>query len=322
LGRFEQGDPVAIVLVGEHMLIGGAMGRGKSGVLNAILAELSARVDVVVWGIDMKRGLELAPWRQVLNRLATTDDAAYGLLAAANRVLDARGELLAKCSQRKWLPTAAEPALVIAIDELAELNADAMALFERIARMGRAVAIILVAVTQRPSAAALGGLEGRTQLTARVSLGVIEARDAELILGAGRLGTGWRAERLGGPGYFLVLVPGQHEQPRPARAYWLTDEAVRTAASRIRIRRPYLDGASGDAVEEPSRTPEASQEGSPDQRPTSDSRRSRRRPPRGSQGRTGRWPNRTRLGVEDRAIPVLDIRPVAAPRESGSGGAG
>jgi S-DNA-T family DNA segregation ATPase FtsK/SpoIIIE len=266
LGRFEQGDTVAIALVGEHVLIGGAMGRGKSGLLNAIMAELSVRADAVVWGIDMKRGLELSPWRPTLDRLATTEDTAHELLSAANRVLDARAELLANRGDRKWLPSPSEPALVVAIDELAELNAEAMALFERIARMGRAVAIILVAVTQRPSAAALGGLDARTQLTARVALGVVEARDVELILGPGRLSAGWRAERLASPGYFLVHVSGHHEAPRPARAFWLTDEAVRAAASRSAVCRPLLDRVSAKAIEESYRAPEPSQEASTSER--------------------------------------------------------
>jgi hypothetical protein len=38
-----------------------------------------------------------------------------------------------------------------------------------------------------------------------------EPRDGELILGAGRLSADWHPDRLAGPGYFLVLVPGQHE---------------------------------------------------------------------------------------------------------------
>jgi DNA segregation ATPase FtsK/SpoIIIE, S-DNA-T family len=251
LGRFEDGDLVAIRLVGEHVLTAGTTGRGKSGVLNAFMAELSSRTDVVLWGIDMKRGLELAPWRPVLDRLATTEDAAHELLIAANRVLDARADLLAARHERKWQPTPTEPALVIAVDELAELDADAMALLERLARLGRAEGIILVGVTQRPSADVLGGLDARTQMTARIALGVVEPRDGELILGAGRLGAGWRPDRLAGPGYFLVLVPGQYEQPRPARAYWLTDAAVEAAAGRHGAERPGLDPASADAAEKP-----------------------------------------------------------------------
>lgn len=240
LGRFEDGGPVSIRLLGEHVLTAGTMGRGKSGVLNAVMAELSDRADVVLWGIDMKRGLELGPWRPVLDRLATTAEAAHELLRAANRVLDARADLLAERNERKWQPSTTEPALVIAVDELAELDAEAMALLERLARLGRAEGVILIAVTQRPSADVLGGLDARAQMTARIALGVVEPRDGELILGAGRLGQGWRPDRLGGPGYFLVLVPGQHELPRPARAYWLTDAAVRAAAARHGVERASL----------------------------------------------------------------------------------
>jgi hypothetical protein len=257
LGRFEDGELVSIRLVGEHVLTAGTMGRGKSGVLNAFMAELSVRTDVVLWGIDMKRGLELSPWRPALDRLATTEDAAHELLSAANRVLDARADLLADRHERKWQPSPAEPALVIAVDELAELDADAMALLERLARMGRAEGIIVIAVTQRPSADVLGGLDARTQMTVRIALGVVEPRDGELILGAGRLSAGWRADRLAGPGYFLVLAPGQHEQPRPARAYWLTDAAVTAAAGRSGADRAALDTVSAVAAagpQEPSQT--------------------------------------------------------------------
>jgi S-DNA-T family DNA segregation ATPase FtsK/SpoIIIE len=248
IGRFEDGESVSIRLDGEHVLIGGTMGRGKSGVLNVILAELSVRADVVIWGIDMKGGLELAPWSSVLDRLATTAHQALDVLTAANRVLDVRARLLTGRQERKWEPTPAEPALVVAVDELAELGDEALALFERLARLGRAAGIILVAATQRPSAAALGSVDARTQMTARIALGVVEARDGELILGAGRLGAGWRPDRLSGPGYFLVLLPSQHETPRPARAYWLTDEAVRAAAGHAGAKRPALDPASASAA--------------------------------------------------------------------------
>src|SRR5438034_6234961 len=122
--------------------------------------------------------------------------------------------------------------------------------------MGRAVGIVLVAVTQRPSLAALGSVDARTQMTIRVSMGVIEARDAELILGAGRLAEGWRTERLGGPGYFLVLAPGQHETPRQARAFWLSDAAVRAAADRAGGSRPVLDTTSAEAASGPQKPSE------------------------------------------------------------------
>jgi S-DNA-T family DNA segregation ATPase FtsK/SpoIIIE len=204
----------------------------------------------------MKRGLELAPWRPVLDRLATTDDEALETLTAANRVLDARARLLAACGERKWQPTHAAPALAVLVDELAELGTQAMAQLERLARLGRAAGIIVVTVTQRPSAEALGGLDARTQMTTRIALGVIEARDGELILGAGRVSAGWRAERLSGPGYFLALVLGVYEQPRPARAYWLTDAAVRAVVDRTGGQRATLDPESSDAALPPEKSPQ------------------------------------------------------------------
>jgi S-DNA-T family DNA segregation ATPase FtsK/SpoIIIE len=257
LGQFEDGEPVRFALPGGHVLIGGATGRGKSGVLNVILADLASRGDVVLWGIDMKRGLELAPWRRVLGRLAITDDEALETLTAANRVLDARAAVLAGRGDRKWQPSADAPALLVLVDELAELGPEAMAQLERLARLGRATGIIVVTVTQRPSAEALGGLDARTQMTTRIALGVTEARDGELILGTGRVGAGWRAERLTKPGYFLALVLSVYDQPRPARAYLLDDAAVRAVVTRTAAQRPSLDPESADAAARP---PEPSQD--------------------------------------------------------------
>jgi DNA-binding Xre family transcriptional regulator len=72
-----------------------------------------------------------------------------------------------------------------------------------------------------------------------------------LIFGAGRLARGWRPERLSGPGYFLVLLPDHHEAPRPARAYWLTDDIVRVSAGRVGTGRPRLDLGSWHEPPEP-----------------------------------------------------------------------
>src|SRR5437660_1666242 len=55
-------------------------------------------------------------------------------------------------------------------------------------------------------------------------------------------------------------VQGQHEQPRPARAYWLTDEAVSAAAGRQSADRPGLDQASAEAAENPPEPPQEAHE--------------------------------------------------------------
>ena len=41
---------------------GGTTGSGKSGGLNVLMGNLVACRDVVIWAIDLKRGMELGPW--------------------------------------------------------------------------------------------------------------------------------------------------------------------------------------------------------------------------------------------------------------------
>lgn len=57
-----------------------------------------------------------------------------------------------------------------------------------------------------------------------------------------------------------MLVPGQHEQPRPARAYWLTDAAVSAAAGRHGADRSKLDPASAEVAEKSSESLQAPHE--------------------------------------------------------------
>ncbi len=65
------------------------------------------------------------------------------------------------------------------------------------------------------------------------------------------MGAGRRAERLTEPGYFLALVLGAYDQPRPARAYLLDDAAVHAVVARTVAGRPSLDPPSADAAVRP-----------------------------------------------------------------------
>ena len=251
LGVFGGGGPVEVTLLGEHMLVGGAAGRGKSGLMNVVLAELAARGDAVLWAVDCRDGLELAPWQLVLDRWAVTAEEGTAMLQSAKRVVDARARLLAAQGERRWRPTPEEPALVVLVDELTELTAEGIELCERLVRRGRPLGIVLVIATHRPSAApVLGGLDLRTQVGIRACLGLTESRDVDRILGTGRWAAGWCAERLRLPGSFLIHVPGRYETPRPARAFWLSEDEVSRTASRYATDRPRLDPASATAAGE------------------------------------------------------------------------
>jgi FtsK/SpoIIIE family len=252
LGPFEDASPCRVLFLRRHVLFGGATGAGKSSGLNVLMGNLAACRDVVIWGIDLKKGMELGPWAPCIDRLATTPDEARRLLADAVKVLEARAALLADQGQRVWQPTPDMPALIIVIDEYAELSddaPDAIKHADSIARRGRAVAVNLVAATQRPTQKAMGQGAVRSQMDVRISFRVRERKDVDLILGQGMLAAAWHAHTLNAPGKFLIAA-AEHDTPKRARAYLLTDQVVEAAANHYADYRPPLDPVSQRAAEE------------------------------------------------------------------------
>ena len=247
LGPFEDAMPARVLFLRRHGLFGGATGSGKSGGLNVLMGNLTACADVVIWAVDLKRGMELGPWAACIDRLATTPAEARALLADAVAILEARAAFLAAIGRRVWEPAPDMPALMIIIDEYAELvesAPDATGDADSIARRGRAVAVTLIAATQRPTQKAMGQGALRSQMDVRICFRVRERKDVDLILGQGMLSAGWHAHKLNAPGKFLISAP-EHDTPRRARAYLLTDQAVSDTAARHAASRPALDEVSG-----------------------------------------------------------------------------
>jgi hypothetical protein len=208
--------------------------------------------DVVIWGIDLKKGMELGPWASCIDRLATTPEEAETMLADAVAILESRAALLAARGQRVWEPSPDMPALIILIDEYAELVDEAPGAVrhaDSVARRGRAVAVNLIAATQRPTQKAMGQGAVRSQMDVRVCFRVRERKDVDLILGQGMLAAGWNAHTLNAPGKFLISA-AEHDTPRRARAYLLTDQAVANTARWYAHLRPPLDEVSQQAVSE------------------------------------------------------------------------
>ena len=140
---------------------------------------------------------------------------ARALLADAVAILEARAAHLAAIGQRVWEPAPDMPALVIIIDEYAELTEsapDATGDADSIARRGRAVAVTLIAATQRPTQKAMGQGALRSQMDVRICFRVRERKDVDLILGQGMLAAGWHAHTLNAPGKFLISAP-EHDTP-------------------------------------------------------------------------------------------------------------
>jgi S-DNA-T family DNA segregation ATPase FtsK/SpoIIIE len=267
LGLFEDGRPVRVSLLRRNALIGGIVGSGKSGIVNVILAILTACRDVVVWGVDLKGGMELGPWAACLNRLATTPAQTTALFRDAVTELDRRADTLAAKGSRLWEPTPQDPALVLVVDEYAEMPEDAQQHADSLARRGRAVAVNLLAATQRPTQSAMGGKSVRSQMDVRICLRVRERRDVDLILGQGAFNTGWHAHTLTQPGVFLISAP-EHGAPERARAYLITDDQITRHVAQYRADRPAL---RAERPPEPAQRPQTAADGPQPPRPAGDS---------------------------------------------------
>ena len=301
LGPFEDAVPCRVSFLRRHVLFGGATGAGKSGGLNVLIGNLSACRDVVLWGVDLKKGMELGPWISCLDRLATTPGEADSLLADAVAILEARAAVLAEQGQRVCEPAPGMPALVILIDEYAELVDDAPGAIrhaDSIARRGRAVAVSLIAATQRPTQKAMGHGAVRSQMDVRICFRVRERKDVDLILGQGMLAAGWQAHTLNAPGKFLVSA-AEHDTPRRARAYLITDEVVASTAALHADLRPALDEVSrrGDRGAEPYRS------------------RPPRRPMRQATRTARRWTRRQARSADDDPEAILWAALSLAPDE-------
>ena len=174
--------------------------------------------------------------------------------------------MLAQTGKRVWDPTPRTPALIIIIDEYAELAESAPAATadsDSIARRGRALAVTLIAATQRPTQKAMGQGALRSQMDVRISFRVRERKDVDLVLGQGMLAAGWHAHTLNAPGKFLISAP-EHDTPRRARAYLLTDDAVQTTTTQLRR---LAAGAGPSFGSSSRRAPPISPAGRDDRRP-------------------------------------------------------
>ncbi len=240
-----------------HILVGGQTGAGKSGVANAVIAQVAARADTAICGIDLKL-VEQWPWRRRMTTCATSTAEADMLLADLRALIQHRATLLQSLGRRMW-SSELGPWVLVVVDELAELtgfdpdalveavntgdNKDVIrsgrnsaqvrvALLGSLARLARFCGITILAATQYPSYEVVDQ-QIRTQMTIRIMLRVTSGEQIDVCLGRGygnRLGVrSIPADQPGG--LWLVGLPGSPEPVR-GRAHFLSDDYIAAHASR------------------------------------------------------------------------------------------
>jgi hypothetical protein len=244
----DMGDPVAVRLPGKHVLFGGEPESGKSVALSLLLAAAALDPHSQVWGWDAKR-VELALWRPVMTRFATTDmDEAIAqqedLIAEMNR----RYEVLESAGRRALRPGEA-PVILAVTDELRFYTANTdgkaakhfNALGEDVAARGRAALIVQAAATQKPAGAVVP-TGWRDLMALRWAMRCTTRDASDTILGAGMATAGYDASEIDIRTRGVGLLYAEGGVPRRVRSYYLDDHDIRSIVARGAALRRLIAG--------------------------------------------------------------------------------
>jgi len=227
LGMDEQGFPLLLRLTAPdvaHVLIAGTTGSGKTALARTLLTSLAmhnrqGQLQLIL--IDPKgRGFgPLAGLPHVLNGVQNTPEAALSCLAWLVREME-----------RRDAEAVSMPVLVVAVDELADLIQTGGKQVEesltRIAQRGREAGIHLVACTQKPTAALIGGAM-KANFPVRLVGAVAGADEARYASGISDSG----ADKLEGKGDFILVARGSIVR---FQAAWLGPQDLSLVAEELR----------------------------------------------------------------------------------------
>lgn len=228
LGIDDNAEPVAGMFYGQHILIAGSPGAGKSNALRVFLAHLSTSRFVALYGIDPKSA-ELAMWTRRFTKLVLGNEAqpSINLLTHLLEEIQRRATHLATTGTASLRPSKEYPWICLVIDEWAELaaggnskeRARADELLKRFVSLGRAVGCTAILCTQRPTSDVID-VGTRSLLNCRFAMHCGDKYQAEAILG---ISTYNQTDLSGTTGRALWSNGGP---VRPVQFYEVSDSAV------------------------------------------------------------------------------------------------
>lgn len=174
-----------------HTLVIGLTGSGKGSIMATYVDGLSQLYEdglVQFWGIDLKGGVEMSVYGTLFDsHHAYTLDDAVALLQDLSTECDHRMDSL-RGRARELPPTPEYPRIVLLIDEAAELHGKAdrkkselvTRLLDSILRRGRALGIVVVALSQDPR---VESVPLRARFPQRIALRLNSEEETAMLLG-------------------------------------------------------------------------------------------------------------------------------------------
>jgi len=229
IGEYSTGEPLLFDPENfGNWLIAGMQGSGKSSYVNSLLNQLQY-YNYKIFGVDCKNGLELLPWSETLETVATNRNEAIDTISDVQDIMQQRLDHLRMNMLRKWPH---KDRVVLIVDELAEVLSTDHSLPDKqakqeakqrldgltnIARLGRASGVHIVCATQHPLANIVGS-ELKANLNIRVCCRVGSQETFKMVLGDS-YNLDYETIHYPGTGYVLGLKDALF-QPRIAKAYW------------------------------------------------------------------------------------------------------
>jgi len=236
IGVTDTGQLWRVRILGRHLLIAGATGSGKGGVIWSILTGLAPAIHegvVSVRVIDPKGGMELGAGQALFTRFAyDTGEDMLTVLREAVDTMTARADRL-RGHTRLHTPTIAEPLIVLIIDEAASLTAyvtdrkvktEVEQLLGLLLSQGRAIGVTVIAAVQDPSKEVVAL---RQLFPTRIGLRMSEPTQVAMVLGQSARDRGARCDQIPDttPGAGYVAEDGTADLIR-VRAFNVTDADI------------------------------------------------------------------------------------------------
>ena len=253
IGADISGDPIIYDIAKmPHMLIGGAVGMGKSVFINSLITSLiyKASPDEVKMVLIDPKHVELTPFKNIPHLLMPILHDPRESVAALKWIsgeMERRYALMQQQEVRniqtyneKVGKESALPRIVIIIDEFADLMLQVKSQIEplvvRLAQKARAAGIYLVIATQRPSSDVITGII-KANIPTRIAFKVVSHIDSRTMIDCKG------AEKLLGRGDAL-FAPLGYTTPRRVQCALILDDENTTVAK-------YIKESTGEAAYDP-----------------------------------------------------------------------
>jgi DNA segregation ATPase FtsK/SpoIIIE, S-DNA-T family len=245
IGVDEFGHPVSVSLPGRNMLIGGEPGSGKSTLLNLIVGHAAVSADCRLCLLDGKQ-VELGQWRKCADVFVGPDIArALLTLRRLQTVMDNRYRYLSALERRDINRHDPVRPILVAIDEIAYFSATVgdkktqeqfSNLLRDLVARGRAVGIIVVAATQRPSSDIIP-TSLRDLFAWRFAGRCTTDSSSDIVLGHGWASRGWSANVIAPTNQGAGLLIAEGGTPQMIKTAYLTDDDCKRIAGHAAMQR-------------------------------------------------------------------------------------